>query len=48
MSQNIVANMVGFTLNSQKEVVEFLPKNEQLNSEKKRRAIFFNLSCYAN
>ena len=46
MSQNIVANMVGFKLNSQKKVIEFLPKNEQLNSENKRRAIFFNLYNY--
>jgi hypothetical protein len=46
MSQNILANMVGFRLDNKKKVVEFLPKNEQLNSEKKRRAIFFNLYNY--
>ena len=46
MSHNILANMVGFRLDSQKKVIEFLPKNEQLNSENKRRAIFFNLYNY--
>ena len=46
MSHNVLANMVGFRLDSQKKVIEFLPKNEQLNSEKKRRAIFFNLYNY--
>jgi hypothetical protein len=42
----MLANMVGFRLDNKQNVVEFLPKNEQLNSEKKRRAIFFNLYNY--
>ena len=46
MSHNMRIEMVGFKLNSQNKVVEFLPKNEQYDSTKKRRAIFFNLYNY--
>ncbi len=46
MSQNMLVNMVGFRVDNQNRVIEFLPKNEQFNSEKKRRAIFFNLYNY--
>ena len=39
-------SMVGFTLNKQQKVVEYLPRNEQFSTDKQKRKIFFNLYNY--